>query len=152
MACYGALVSDAGLANHSIRTLAWLGDAEFERDLRLRIARRGDWPTGKLDRIRARLASANEQARLFGAIEEQLSEEETDLARRARNTRPRGTGRGVQNTREYRTATALEALVAHWWISDPPQSARFDELLGPHLERAIDLAIEEVGRMPAPDR
>jgi rhodanese-related sulfurtransferase len=31
----------------SVRTLAWLGDAEFEREVRLRVARRGDFPTDR---------------------------------------------------------------------------------------------------------
>ncbi len=40
------------LAHHSVRTLAWLGDAEFEREVRLRLARRGDYSTDRLNAMK----------------------------------------------------------------------------------------------------
>lgn len=145
-------MSNDRLGSRSIRTLAWLGDAEYERELRWRIARRGDWPTRRLDRARAKLASAGEQARLLALIEDHLDDGERSTVSRARNASVRNTGRGVQNVRDYRSATALEALVAYWSIERDARWARFEQLLGDALEEAIDLALDESGRSPRPDR
>jgi ribonuclease-3 family protein len=128
------------LAARSVRTLAWLGDAEFEREIRLRIARRGDYSTDRLDAIKARIVRAESQARLLEALESSLSEEERSVVRRGRNARPTGSARRTK-TRAYRSATALEALVALWKLDGARGQRRFDKILGPLLEAAIDDAL-----------
>jgi ribonuclease-3 family protein len=133
-------VSARELAARSVRTLAWLGDAEFEREIRLRIARRGDYPTDRLDAIKARIVRAESQARLLESLEHDLGEEELSVVRRGRNTRPTSSGRRVK-TRAYRAATALEALVAFWKLDGTRGQRRFDRILGPLLEAAIDEAL-----------
>lgn len=129
------------LRSRSIRTLAWLGDAEFEREVRLRLARRGDYPTDRLHAIKARVVCAEAQAELLAAIEGELDEEEAGFVRRGRNVQVRSAGRGVRDVRSYRAATGLEALVAYWCLGGPSSRARFDELVAPRLERAIDRAL-----------
>lgn len=128
------------LGTRSIRTLAWLGDAEFEREIRLRIARRGDYPTDRLDTVKARIVRAESQAQLLQALESDLAEEELSVVRRGRNTRPTNSARRTK-TRAYRAATALEALVAFWKLDGARGQRRFDKLLGPLLEAAIDDAV-----------
>ena len=73
------------LRGRSIRTLAWLGDAEFEREVRLRLARRGDYPTDRLHALKARVVCAEAQAELLAAIEPELDEHEAGVVRRGRN-------------------------------------------------------------------
>ena len=46
------------LRGRSIRTLAWLGDVEFEREVRVRLARRGDFPTHRLHVLKAKIVCA----------------------------------------------------------------------------------------------
>lgn len=133
-------VSAGNLGARSIRTLAWLGDAEFEREIRLRIARRGDYSTDRLDAVKARIVRAESQARLLEALEADLSEEERSIVRRGRNTRPTSSARRPR-TRAYRAATALEALVALWKLAGAAGQRRFDRILGPLLEAAIDDAL-----------
>lgn len=128
------------LGARSVRTLAWLGDAEFEREIRLRIARRGDYPTDRLDAIKARIVRAESQARLLEALEDDLGEEELGVVRRGRNTRPTSSARRTR-TRAYRAATALEALVAFWKLDGARGQRRFDKILAPLLEAAIDDAL-----------
>jgi ribonuclease-3 family protein len=131
------MTEDTILRGRSIRTLAWLGDAEFEREVRLRLSRRGDYPTDKLDKLRARLVRAEAQALLLAALIDAsvLREDELGVVGRARNAnvnRP-GAKRGI---REYRAATALEALIAWWLVGG--ETARFEALIIPAIEAEID--------------
>lgn len=129
------------LRSRSIRTLAWLGDAEFEREVRLRLARRGDYPIDRLHAIKARVVCAEAQAALLAAIEPALTEAEAGVVRRGRNVSLKSGGRSVRNVRDYRAATGLEALIAHWCLGQEDARARFDELVVPRLEQAIDAAL-----------
>lgn len=134
------------LRGRSIRTLAWLGDARFELDVRRRLALRGDYPTDRLDTMKASLVRAEAQAQLMAAIEGELDERETAVAGRARNASLPGSQR--RDTRAYREATAFEALVAWWDLGDEPDRRRFDVLVGPRLEAAIDAALARDAARP----
>ncbi len=145
-------MSDEPLRRRSIRTLAWLGDVEFERETRLRIARRGDWPTKRLDQIRALIVCAEAQARLLERVAACLDEHEEATVRRGRNSAQRRAGRGRRDVKAYRAATGLEALVAHWSLGGSESWKRFDAVLGEEIETAIDEAIEKTAMAPKPDR
>ncbi len=129
---------DSKLRQRSTRTLAWLGDAEFEREVRLRLSRRGDYSTDRLDKARAGIVNAGAQAALLATLleAELLSEAELNLVGRARNAAVRGGPRGRRGVRDYRAATALEALIA-WWLTGD-EAARFTELIIPAIEARID--------------
>ena len=124
---------DSTLRGRSIRTLAWLGDVEFEREVRLRLSRRGDYPTDRLDKLRARLVQAEAQAALLEAGH--LREDELAIVGRARNAAV-GRTSGRRGVREYRAATALEALIAWWIVGGELQ--RFEALIIPAIEAQID--------------
>jgi ribonuclease III family protein len=128
---------DLLLRTRSIRTLAWLGDAEFEREVRLRLSRRGDFPTDRLDKLRAQLVRAEAQAELLAELVDAgcLREDELALVGRARNAAVHRTA-GRRGVREYRAATALEALIA-WWLLGG-ELERFEALIIPALEARID--------------
>jgi len=129
------------LRGRSIRTLAWLGDAEFEREVRLRLARRGDFPTDRLHAMKARIVCAEAQAEMLAALELELDEVEAGVVRRGRNVSPKASGRAVRDARTYRAATGLEALVGHWCCGDPAARARFEALIVPRVEAAIDAVL-----------
>lgn len=135
----------ADLRARSLRALAWLGDAEFEREVRRRLVVRGDYPVDRLDAVKALVVRAERQAALLAVIEPSLEDAEQALVRRARNQSPRGGGRTTRDTRAYRAATALEALVGHWFHGAPAGQERFEALLAPLLEAAIDEALAAAG-------
>ncbi len=137
---------EVDLRGRSVRTLAWLGDAEFEREVRMKLAQRGDYPTDRLHAMTARVVCAEAQAELLAAIEAGLDEAELGVVRRARNLNGKGGSRGVRSVRDYRSATALEALVAHWCFGAPGGRARFEALISPWLATRIDAAIVAAGR------
>ena len=138
------------LQGSSVRTLAWLGDAEYERDVRLRLAKTGDWPTDVLDRLRTRFSSATFQAELLTAIETELDEAESALARRGRNANVRSNGRVSRDVKTYRQATAFETVVAKWLLGTLQDQARYTALVVPYLQTAIDRAVEELRRTQKP--
>jgi mini-ribonuclease III len=130
-----------------VRTQSWIGDAVFELQVRVRVAMRGDFPVDRLDAIKAEVVRAERQAELLEAVLPSLDDEEAALVRRARNTSPPSSARGRRAMQSYRAASALEALVARWWLTDDGQ-ARFDALLGAHLDAAITRALELRAKRP----
>ena len=127
---------DEKLLGRSIRTLAWSGDAAFEREVRWRVARRGDYPIDRLDAIKAEISvCAPAQARLLAGIADALDEAERAVARRARNAANPGSSRGRRSGQDYREATALEAVVAHWSLRGPAGHDRFEAVLAPPSRR-----------------
>jgi ribonuclease-3 family protein len=130
------------LQSRSIRTLAWLGDVEYEREVRVRLVARGDYPTHRLDAIKALIVCAEAQAELLEAIEPALDDDEAAVVRRGRNTSVRGSARSQRNTKAYRAATGFEALIAHWCHAHPRGRERLAELVDPPLEAIIDRAID----------
>ena len=135
------------LASRSIRTLAWLGDAFFEIEVRRRLSIRGDYPTDRLDAMKAEVVCAPCQAQLLAELESELDDDEAGVVRRGRNTDVGGKARGKVDVRTHRSATALEALVAYW-LTDDERRARFETLLVPKLEAAIDLAVQRRAKKP----
>lgn len=129
------------LGERSVRTLAWLGDAEFEREVRIRLARRGDYPTDRLHAMKALVVCAEAQAELLAAIEAELDEAEAGVVRRARNLNHKAGGRGVRSTRQYRAATGLEALVGHWCFVVAGGRERLNAVVIPWIEARIDAAV-----------
>lgn len=126
-----------------LRTLAWLGDAEYERFIRWSIARSGPWKSQELERVRVRLARAETQAEFLLSIQEQLLPCETDLIRRAKNL-SLPSPRGAKSTKTYRMATALEALIAFWILDDSRSDDRFTTLLTPLIESTIANAFSRI--------
>lgn len=138
----------ADLSRRSARTLAWLGDAVFEQEVRFRIARRGDYPVDRLDAMKAEVVRAEAQAELLAAIEDRLDEDEAGVVRRARNAPVSAAGGAKRDVKTYRMATALEALVAFWAEKDADSWGRFGELLEEPLEKRIDRAVERRSTKP----
>ena len=134
------------LLGRSIRTLAWLGDAFFEDEVRVRVASRGDYPIDRLDAIKAAVVRSETQAALLAELEPELGDDEQTLVRRARNTAPPAGARGRRTTKDYRSASALEALVALWRLTGDDGRARLEAVLVPRLDVVIDAAVAQHGR------
>lgn len=137
------------LLQRSVKTLAWLGDVEFEREVRWRLASRGDFPIDRLDAMKTRVVCAPAQAALLAEVLPRLSEGERALVRRGRNAAPAAGARsGRQGIASYRDATAFEVLVASWCYAQPPDRERMHEVLDEPLTRAIDEAVASRARRP----
>jgi ribonuclease-3 family protein len=97
---------------YSPLTLAFLGDAVYERFVRERLVRTANMPAGRLHREAVKRVRAGYQSRAVDVLTPLLTEEETVIIKRGRNARggiaPKNTSRA-----EYRRATALETLFGY---------------------------------------
>jgi len=107
----------------NLRNYAYLGDAVWElfiREKTILITNNSK----KLHQITTNMVKTHFQSELLHLLDDKLTEQEQDLARRARNL-PIPVGRRNIQT-EYRQATAFEALIGWWYIHN---KARYEEIL-----------------------
>lgn len=104
--------------------LAYIGDAVFSLYVRRRLL-----PVSShvqvLHDLAARMVSAVMQAKAMDALEGELTEDESQIARRGRNTK--STVPKSASVREYRQGTAFEALMGYLYLMD--QKERLHELM-----------------------
>ena len=104
--------------------LAHVGDAVYELLVRTRLT--AAQRTAKtLHAATVKLVCAPAQAQAVQAILPMLTEQETDVYKRARNTRPSHVPHGA-TPGQYAQATALEALFGYLYLSG--ELARIEEL------------------------
>ncbi|TVX95665.1 Mini-ribonuclease 3 [Cohnella terricola] len=112
--------------------LAYVGDAVFEIYIRQRLVAGYNRKPHELHRAATGYVSAAAQAKLLQRWMPHLTEEESDIVRRGRNTKsgqpPRNADPG-----DYRHATALECLVGYLYYKGEKE----------RLEQLIDMAFSE---------
>lgn len=106
--------------------LAFVGDSVHTLFVREHLAKSGDFKVNQLTRMTKEFVNAGFQSHVFKQIENQLSEEEHDIAFRARNTAKGQTAKNYSVV-EYNLATAFEALVGYLYLTK--QNERLLEIL-----------------------
>lgn len=107
----------------NLRNYAYLGDAVWELYIRKKTILVTN-NAKKLHQLTTSMVKTQFQCELLHYIEPNLTDEELELAKRARNL-PIPVGRkNIQQ--EYRQATAFEALIGWWYLNDKP---RYDFIL-----------------------
>ena len=99
----------------NLRNYAYIGDAVWELFIRQKTTKITE-NSKKLHKITTDKVKAEFQAELLHFLDEFLTENEHEIARRARNLPIPIARRQIQT--EYRLATAFEALVGCWFLSD----------------------------------
>lgn len=107
----------------SLRNYAYIGDAVWELFIREKTILLTQ-NSKKLHEITTAKVKMDYQTDLLNSIENELTEEEHEIARRGRNL-PIPIGRR-HNQSEYRQATAFETLIGWWYCND---KARLDYIL-----------------------
>ncbi|MBD5401972.1 Mini-ribonuclease 3 [bacterium] len=115
----------------NLRNYAYLGDAVWELHIRKKTIRQTN-NAKKLHQITTDLVKTHFQSELLHFIDEHLTEEEHDIAKRARNL-PIPVGRRNIQT-EYRQATAFETLIG-WWYTN--KTSRLEEIFNIINEKLI---------------
>lgn len=105
--------------------LAHLGDGVFEVMVRSWLVLRGRARVKDLHRATVKYVAAPAQAERFARIQPLLTEDETDVFRRGRNTAPHSVPRAASRG-EYQTATGLEALFG--WLYLQGRTERLNQL------------------------
>jgi ribonuclease-3 family protein len=122
---FSADITDDGIMSISALGLAHMGDAVYELMVRTWLMRSGRATARGLHRAAVTYVSAPAQARGSEKILRLLSEEETAVFRRGRNTRVNSVPRSA-SLEEYHASTALETLFGYLYLKG--RKARLNEL------------------------
>ena len=115
----------------NLRNYAYLGDAVWELYIREKTVKATN-NAKKLHQITTNLVKTSCQCELLHFLEPNLTEEELELTRRARNL-PIPVGRRNIQT-EYRQATAFETLIGWWHENNDKRLKEILNLLEPELK------------------
>lgn len=111
--------------------LAMIGDSVQTLFVRTHIAKEYGVKVNKMNKWVSSVVSAGAQFKTFKKIEETLSEDEQDIARRARNTHIHTKAKNFSFV-EYIYATALEAVLGYLYLTG--NNYRLNEILKISLE------------------
>ncbi len=109
-----------GLKSQDIRTyspltLAYIGDAVFDLVIRSVLVNRGNTAVNNLHRKVSSIVKAPTQAALAEALMDDFTEEEKDIYRRGRNSKPHTKAKNA-STMEYLDATGFEAVMGFLYL------------------------------------
>lgn len=107
-------------------TLAYLGDAVFELEVRKRLFETGSHKVEKLHKRTTGIVNAASQSSFIGKLEPLLTEEETAVYHRGRNGKTL-TAAKHQKISDYRRATGFEAVFGYLFLKG--DTGRIDELM-----------------------
>ena len=111
--------------------LAYLGDAVYEMFIRHHLVACGIVRPQDLQKEAARFVSAFAQAKVYKALEQDLTEEEQDILRRGRNAKSGSVPKNAKVT-DYRQSTGLEALIGYLYLKK--EEKRLHELMNSAIE------------------
>ena len=111
--------------------LAMIGDSVQTLFVRTYIADKFGVKVNKMNKMVSSVVKAGSQFKTFKKIEESLTEEEQDVARRARNTHIHSKAKNFSYA-EYIYATALEALIGYLHLVG--EKVRLNQILTLSLE------------------
>jgi len=106
--------------------LAFVGDSVHTLFVREYFAGIGDYKVNQLTRMVKEKVNAGFQCKVFKSLEASLTEDEHDVAYRARNC-AKGQGAKNYSSTEYNYATAFEALIGFLYLTN--QKDRLKEIL-----------------------
>lgn len=98
-------------------TLAYLGDAVFSLMVREFLVKSTEYKANGLNKIANKIVCAKNQALIMQDIKPELTEEETEIAMRARNAHLNNKAKN-SSYEEYSLATQFEALVGFWYLKN----------------------------------
>lgn len=112
-------------AQYSPLALAYLGDCVYELFVRTYLLKDANFPVQKLHKSAIKLVNAKAQSDLYQKIKDVLTEEETAVYKRGRNTNSHPPKN--QDLVDYKSATGVEALIGYLYLKG--ESDRILELL-----------------------
>ena len=110
----------------AVMALSYLGDAVYSLYVRRRLVGMGVSHAGELNRLSLDYVTAPRQAELVKRLLPLLSEEETDVYKRARNAK-KGAKSKSASVAEYNKSTGFEAVVGYLYLTG--QYDRLTEIL-----------------------
>lgn len=114
-----------------VSVLAYIGDAVYELTVRLHVCKQSHAKSGALHRKTVQLVMAAAQANAAARLLPLLTEEESSIFRRGRNSQPGSMPKNADPA-EYQAATGFEALIGYLYLKG--DTCRLDSLLAIILE------------------
>ncbi len=108
---------DIDIRTYSPLTLAYIGDDVFDLIIRTIVVNKGNTSPNKLHGNTVQYVSARAQSIILDSIMPILTDEEKDIARRGRNSKPHSKAKNA-STIDYLKATALESIVGYLYLKD----------------------------------
>lgn len=127
------------IAYMNTTVLAFLGDSVYEVHVRDHVIGKGQVNADILHRAAVRFVRADAQAYALKTMMDELSEEEQNLVKRARNKKTATKAKNADPV-IYKWATAFEALIGYLYLSE--NKDRMEEL----IQRAIELIERRKGQ------
>ena len=113
------------IRTYSPLTLAYIGDAIFDVIVRSILVNKGNTAVNKLHKRASDIVKAGTQAKLAALLMDSFTEEESDVYRRGRNSKPHTKAKNA-STMDYLEATGFEAVIGYLYLTD-------------NMDRACDL-------------
>ncbi|MBR5613940.1 MAG: Mini-ribonuclease 3 [Clostridia bacterium] len=101
-------------SQYSPLTLAYIGDCVYELFVRTYLLKDANFPVQKLHKSAIQLVNAKAQSDLYQKVKDKLSEEETAVYKRGRNTNSHPPKNA--NLIDYKAATGMEALIGYLYL------------------------------------
>ena len=108
-------ITSKDIRTYSPLTLAYIGDAVYDLVVRSVLVNRGNTAVNNLHKRASAIVKAQAQAAIVASIMEDLTDEEKDIYRRGRNSKPHTKAKNA-STMEYLEATGLEAVVGFLYL------------------------------------
>ncbi len=108
---------EVDIKTYSPLTFAYIGDDVFDLVIRTIVVNKGNTSPNKLHNMVIRYVSAKAQAKMCDAINSLLNDEEQDILRRGRNSKPHTKAKNASSA-DYMKATALETLIGYLYLRD----------------------------------
>ena len=97
--------------------LAYLGDSVFSLMVREFLVDKYDYKPNILNKKANSVVCAKTQADIMAQIQNELTEEEQDIVKRARNAHLSNNKAKNSTIQEYKLATQFEALIGFWYLN-----------------------------------
>ena len=95
--------------------LAFVGDGVHTLFIREMVVRSHSYTAGRMHKESSKYCNATNQSKVFEMLQAELSQEELDIAMRARNAKNSHTSKN-SSVIEYKKATAFEAVVGYLYL------------------------------------
>ena len=109
-------IQSQDIRTYSPLTLAYIGDAVFDLVIRSVLVNKGNTAVNNLHKRASAIVKAPTQAAIAAAIMEDLTDEEKDIYRRGRNSKPHTKAKNA-STMEYLEATGFEAVLGFLYLA-----------------------------------
>ena len=126
-------IDEARLMNAVV--LAYIGDGVQSLYVRKKLAYSSTAKTGELNKREAKIVCATAQARAAAALEEQFTEEELGIYKRAKNSK-KGSKAKNESAKDYVKSTGFEAVIGYLYITGQT------ERVNTFLEKAEEFAAQ----------